>query len=155
MWEGETWRGITFGGGSSLLGKQKHYRLKEQKQKNPTALRNPTLFYWLAAMSSGRRNATAGRTSGSQQHTGCWGKVGQKSRSCFLYSLDLWRHQPAPPRSCEISTYLHCCNNKIAFKNNNEDNTLNQIISRNHSYSMYMNMNIICKYKFHLIKKCW
>ena len=56
--------------------------------------------------------------------TRCWGKVGRNSRNCFQCSLDLWRHLPAPPRSCEISTHLLCCNNKIALKSNNEDNTL-------------------------------
>lgn len=33
MWEGKTWRGITFGRSSSLLGTQKHYKWKNKNKK--------------------------------------------------------------------------------------------------------------------------
>lgn len=140
MWEDETWWGS-----SSLLGKQKHWRLKKKKKKGSFKK-----FHFVSLTSS---NEQWQKECSCWEHMGCWGKVGQNSRNCFLNSLELWRHQPAPPRSCEISTYLHHCNNNIALKRNNEDNTLQKNIFRNHSYSMCM--NIICKYKFHLIKKCW
>lgn len=63
MWEGKTWTGITSGVSSSLLGKQKALKVKKKERKKKGSFKKFRFrFIDLAAVNSGRRNATVERT---------------------------------------------------------------------------------------------